>query len=110
MLTISNDTWFGSSIGPYQHLEIAQNRAIEHQKALIRSTNSGISSIIDKKGKILLKQGFFEKKSIKSKVFLNKGTTPFARIGYFPIYLYLLISFIIILYINRTKVLKLLKI
>ena len=110
LLTISNDTWFGSSIGPYQHLEIAQNRAIEHQKALIRSTNSGISSIIDKKGKILLKQGFFEKKSIKSKVFLNKGTTLFARIGYLPIYLYLIISFIIISYINRTKVLKLIKI
>ena len=35
IVTISNDTWFGSSYGPIQHLEIAQNRALEHKKALL---------------------------------------------------------------------------
>ncbi|HIA43671.1 MAG TPA: apolipoprotein N-acyltransferase, partial [Gammaproteobacteria bacterium] len=68
LVTISNDTWFGASIGPEQHLEIAQSRALEHQKSLIRATNSGISAIIDRKGKIVQRQGFFEKKELKDEI------------------------------------------
>ena len=106
LVTISNDSWFGSSIGPYQHLEIAQNRAIEHQKGLIRSTNSGISAIIDKKGRIIKKQGFFEEKSLNSQVYSNKGTTPFAQYGNIPIYFYLIISFTILIIKRKQKFYK----
>ena len=47
IVNISNDTWFGSSYGPSQHLQIARARAVEHNKYLLRSTNDGISAIID---------------------------------------------------------------
>ena len=53
IINISNDTWFGSSIGPYQHLDIARVRAIENNKWLIRSTNDGFSAVIDNNGTIV---------------------------------------------------------
>ena len=58
IVTISNDTWFGSSYGPIQHLEIAQSRALEHKKALLRSTNSGISAFISRNGEIIEKSKY----------------------------------------------------
>ena len=53
MVNISNDTWFGNSIGPYQHLSIARVRALENNKWTIRSTNDGVSAIISNKGTIV---------------------------------------------------------
>lgn len=52
ILTISNDTWFGNSLGPAQHLQIAQMRALENQKPVIRATNNGITAIINYDGKL----------------------------------------------------------
>jgi len=105
LVTISNDTWFGSSIGPEQHLEIAQSRALEHQKSLIRATNSGISAIIDKKGNIVSRQGFFEDKQIKEKVFIYEGKTPFSVVGNWFIYGYIVLIYMYLLLYKRTNVL-----
>ena len=55
MINISNDTWFGKSMGPYQHLAITRIRAIENNKWIIRSTNDGISAIITNNGTIVEK-------------------------------------------------------
>ena len=53
MINISNDTWFGESIGPYHHLDITRVRAIENNKWIIRSTNDGFSAIITSNGTIV---------------------------------------------------------
>ena len=103
LVTISNDTWFGSSYGPIQHLEIAQNRALEHKKAILRSTNSGISAFISNNGKILEKQGYFEDKMLKKQVNLYEGKTFYAKYGNLPLYLILSVIFIIILILKRKK-------
>ena len=103
LVTISNDTWFGSSYGPIQHLEIAQNRALEHKKAILRSTNSGISAFISNNGKILAKQGYFEDKILKTEVNLYEGKTFYAKYGNLPLYLILSVIFILILILKRKK-------
>ena len=104
LLTISNDTWFGESLGPAQHLEIAQARALEHQKSLIRATNSGISAIISKNGEIIQKQGFFELKTLKGKVKIYEGSTLFSITGNYLLAAYILLLFMYLFYYNRTNV------
>jgi apolipoprotein N-acyltransferase len=104
LVTISNDTWFGSSIGPEQHLQLAKDRVLEHQKPLLRSTNSGISAIIDHEGNILGKQRYFEEKRLTGRVVLQEGNTPFNYLGNLVIYLYIGLIILISVLKNKKKV------
>jgi apolipoprotein N-acyltransferase len=52
LVNVTNDAWFGNSTGPHQHLQLARVRAVEEGLPVIRSANTGISSIIDAYGKI----------------------------------------------------------
>jgi apolipoprotein N-acyltransferase len=53
LVTISDDAWYGDSSAAYQHLEMARLRAIENHRFLLRSTNDGVTAIIDPYGRIL---------------------------------------------------------
>ncbi len=53
IVNISEDGWFGKSIGPHQHFSHSVFRAIEEGKTILRSSNNGISAVISPKGKIL---------------------------------------------------------
>jgi apolipoprotein N-acyltransferase len=53
LVTISDDTWFGDSSAAFQHLEMARMRAIENGRFLLRSTNDGITALIDPYGRVL---------------------------------------------------------
>jgi len=95
MLTISNDAWFGKSSGPLQHFEMVRMRALENQKYMLRSTNTGVSGIIDEKGKVLVVSEQFKETAIEGFVELRQGETPFSKFGSKPILA--LISFILII-------------
>jgi apolipoprotein N-acyltransferase len=55
LVNVTNDTWYGNSSGPYQHLEISRMRAIENGLPMLRTANNGISAFIDPVGRILSK-------------------------------------------------------
>lgn len=79
LLTISNDGWFGDSIGPHQHMQIAQMRALETGRYLIRATNNGLSAIVNPQGKITLLGTQFVQQSIEGEVYATRGLTPYVR-------------------------------
>lgn len=90
LLTLSNDTWFGKSIGPKQHFQIARMRAIENRKPLIRATNDGISALITADGKVSVTIPSYKRDILEGTLEPRDGLTPFGRYGSYPI---LLISF-----------------
>jgi apolipoprotein N-acyltransferase len=85
ILTVSNDTWFGKSIGPAQHLQIAQFRALETGKYVLRATNTGITAIINQQGYIIDIAPQFEPAYINSDIIAFEGMTPWVRYGIWPL-------------------------
>jgi apolipoprotein N-acyltransferase len=87
LLTVSNDTWFGASIGPLQHLQMARLRALENGRYLARATSNGVTAIIDPQGSVTAQAPRFEATSISGEVIPMAGLTPFGRTGSWPIWL-----------------------
>ncbi len=103
ILNISEDGWFGKTIGPEQHLTHSIFRSIEEGKNILRSTNNGISAIVNPKGQIIKQireKGYFDVKKNKR---VNK--TYFAKHGnkIFFYFVLIYITFIVILKIRENK-------
>ncbi|GIR72189.1 MAG: hypothetical protein CM15mP74_34400 [Halieaceae bacterium] len=78
LITISNDTWFGRSIGPWQHFQMARFRAAELGRDLIRGTNDGISALITADGAISVTASQFSESVITGSIQPRSGHTPLA--------------------------------
>lgn len=81
LITLSNDAWFGRSIGPLQHMQIAQMRALENQRYLLRATNTGVTAIVGPDGNIIKQAEQFKETSLQGEIYKMTGSTPFARFG-----------------------------
>ncbi|WP_108652115.1 apolipoprotein N-acyltransferase [Dongshaea marina] len=103
ILTVSNDAWFGRSIGPWQHLEIAQMRALEFGRSVLRATNTGITVVIDAKGKIQAELPQFKSGVLTAKVHPATGQTPYNRFGSWPLYLLVMLALITGLLIEKRR-------
>jgi apolipoprotein N-acyltransferase len=81
LVNVSNDAWFGDSIAPHQHLQIARVRAAEAGRYLLRSTNTGITAVIDAHGRVVSELPQFHVGLLKATVRGYTGATPYARVG-----------------------------
>jgi len=81
LLNVTNDAWFGSSAGPYQHFHQAQVRAIEQGLPVARAANTGISAVIDAYGRILAEIGLGERGVIDAELPKVGPPTPFVQFG-----------------------------
>lgn len=85
LLTISNDGWFGDSIGPLQHLQIARMRALETGRYMVRGTNNGVTAIIDHRGRLTETIPQFERATLRGQVYTATGSTPYMQTGSWPV-------------------------
>ena len=77
IVTVSNDTWFEHSLAPWQHLQIAQMRALENGKPVARATNSGVSALINAAGQFIQIAPMYQQAELTGKVTLMEGKTPY---------------------------------
>ena len=81
LVNVSNDAWFGDSIAPHQHLEIARMRSLEFGRPTIRSTNTGISAFIGPRGELQQTGKQFAPEFMTADVVPMRGLTPYAGGG-----------------------------
>jgi apolipoprotein N-acyltransferase len=85
LVNVSNDAWFGDSIAPHQHLQMARMRALETGRYMLRSTNTGITAIIDEQGHMLKQAPQFKPFVLLGRVQPFAGATPYVRFGDYPV-------------------------
>jgi len=85
LLTISNDAWFGDSIGPLQHMEMAQMRSLETGRYMIRATNNGVSGIVAPNGQMTQQTDQFQQQTLSAEIQPMQGRTPFMSWGSWPV-------------------------
>ncbi len=85
LVNVTNDGWFGDSIEPHQHLQMASMRALETGRFLLRSTNTGVTAIVSPKGEIIDQAPLFEETALTGTIIPMGGMTPYARWGDKPV-------------------------
>ncbi len=106
LVNVSNDAWFEDSHEPHQHHAIARMRALEAGRYMIRSTNTGITSLIGPHGEVIKQLPQFETAVLNGEVQPLAGATPFVRWGDWLIVAMctlLLLGFASLRYINRQQ-------
>ncbi|MEN3044554.1 MAG: apolipoprotein N-acyltransferase [Candidatus Hydrothermales bacterium] len=97
LINITSDGWFGKSLGPRVHRDLAIFRAVETRRYIVRSARSGISCIVDEKGKVLKEIPLFKRGVLVSDVKIFDYKTFYTRYGnlidilYFLIFIFLII-------------------
>ena len=87
LVNVTNDGWFGHSIEPQQHLQMARMRALETGRYLLRATNTGVTAIVSPDGQVI-------------KIIPMVGITPYTRIGD-PMVIVLLVLWLCVLIYHR---------
>ncbi len=84
LVNITNDAWFGDTLEPWQHLALAQFRAIEHRRFFVRGTNSGVSAVIDPVGRVVARSAPFREQGLSATIRWLHGATLYEKLGDWP--------------------------
>jgi apolipoprotein N-acyltransferase len=84
LVNITNDSWFGDTTEPWEHLALAKFRAVEHHRYLVRSTNSGVSAVVDPVGRVVTQSGVYTREVLHARVHMMEGSTPYRTLGDWP--------------------------
>jgi apolipoprotein N-acyltransferase len=95
IVTLANDAWFGDSQEPALHLAMARMRAVEHRRFLVRATNSGISAVIDPRGRVVARSGLLTQENLRATVAWLDLPAPYTRLGDWPGWASLLIVLVL---------------
>jgi apolipoprotein N-acyltransferase len=85
LVNASNDAWFGDSLAPHQHLQIARMRALETGRWLLRATNTGITALIGPHGRVRQRLPQFRAGVLRGRIQPMQGATPYVRWGDAPL-------------------------
>ena len=102
ILNISEDGWFGNSVGPVQHFSHSIFRSIEEGKNIIRSANNGISAHINSKGQVIKENLTTDKGFIELRSFKKSNKTIFSSQGN-KIFFYFLFIYISLIFFFKTR-------
>jgi apolipoprotein N-acyltransferase len=91
LVNVSNDAWFGDTIAPHQHLQIARMRALEAGRYMLRATNTGITAIIDERGHVVARAPSFQPTALRGTFAARGGATPYVRLGDLPLFVVLIV-------------------
>jgi apolipoprotein N-acyltransferase len=81
LVNITNDAWYGTTSAPYQHLAMATFRAVENGKYLVRAANTGITAVVDPRGRVLEPTRLFDRTVLVRDVPFAAGRTFYSLHG-----------------------------
>jgi apolipoprotein N-acyltransferase len=81
LANFTNDAWWGRSLASRQHLQISQMRSLETGRSMLRATNTGVTAVIDHRGRVQAVAPQFETTEIDAEVRGRSGATPYVRWG-----------------------------
>ena len=103
IIMVSNDTWFGPTKAPVQHLNIARMRAMELSKPMLRATNSGITAYIDEKGNVVSSLETDIEGVLKLDFKPVEGQSIYSKVHNIPLYILLLLLTALGFYTSRKE-------
>ena len=102
LVNITNDAWFGRTAAPYQHLSMATVRAVENRVPIARAANTGISALIDSRGRVVRSTDLFTREVLSGKIKLDKSRSFYTEFG--DLFAYLCVGFsVLFLILIRRK-------
>ena len=84
LVNMTNDAWFGDTSEPWEHLALAQLRAVEHRRYFVRGTNSGVTAVIDPVGRVIERSGTFREEAIAAPIHWMRAHTVYEVLGDWP--------------------------
>jgi len=99
----SNNAWYGDSLAPHQHLQIARMRSLETGRPLLRATTNGISALVDHRGRLAARSRQFEQDLLSGEVQPMGGATPYVRWGDWPVVGLALLLFVLAMQSGRRR-------